>query len=157
VLQGELASETTHLWVADKVTRIAWYQKLIEDLDSYLADPELDLRLRHRYTNDVASMLKAVAEEKGELPTRVQLDSGSGALRTEVVGWNPDRWAQQLLDRAGETSAEPYTPAAAAEPDGRGTTPEPPPSSGYRPPASTDPQYEPPKPERSSPTFRTLG
>lgn len=58
--------------MADKVTRIAFCQKLIEDLDGYLADPDpdLDLRLRHRYTPEVASMLRAVAEEKGELPTR---------------------------------------------------------------------------------------
>jgi hypothetical protein len=63
-------SLSANLWVADKVTRIAFYQKLIEDLDGYLADPDLDLRLRHRYTPEVASMLRAVAEEKGELPTR---------------------------------------------------------------------------------------
>ena len=35
VLQGELATETDHLWVAGKTARIAWYQKLIEDLDSH--------------------------------------------------------------------------------------------------------------------------
>lgn len=58
--------------MADKVTRIAWLQKMIEDLDSYLSDDGLDLRVRHRYTREIASMLKAVAEEKGEL--RTQLD-----------------------------------------------------------------------------------
>jgi hypothetical protein len=72
------ARETANRGIADKTARIAWYQKLIEDLDGYLADPDLDLRLRSRYTREVASMLKAVAEEKGELPTRstIELESG---------------------------------------------------------------------------------
>jgi hypothetical protein len=118
VLLGEVDAEAAHLWVADKTTRIAWLQKLIEDLDSHLSDPDLDLRLRSRYTREVASMLKAVAEEKGELPTRVQLDSGSGPLvRSEIVGWDPDKWMAGVMvergwippeaERDGASAAEP--------------------------------------------------
>jgi hypothetical protein len=91
VLQGELASETTHLWVADKTARIAWYQKMIEDLDGYLADDELDLSVRHRYTREVASMLRAVTEEKGELRSTVEVESAP-VLRHIVEGWTPDAW-----------------------------------------------------------------
>jgi hypothetical protein len=69
-LQGELATETDHLWVADKTARIAWRQKLAEDLDGYLSDPDLDRRLRVRYVREINSLLRNVAEEKGELPTR---------------------------------------------------------------------------------------
>jgi hypothetical protein len=40
-----------------KTSRIAWYQKLIEDLDTHLPDENLGLRLRHRYAREVAQML----------------------------------------------------------------------------------------------------
>lgn len=46
MLLGEVAHEASHMWVADKVTRIAWRLKLIEDMDGYLADPDLDPHLR---------------------------------------------------------------------------------------------------------------
>jgi hypothetical protein len=46
VLLGEVADEASHMWVADKVTRIAWHLKLIEDMDGYLTGPDLDPHLR---------------------------------------------------------------------------------------------------------------
>lgn len=85
MLQGELAAETAHLWVADKTTRIAWYQKLIEDLDSYLADDDLDPRLRHRYSCDVATLHHRVAEEKCDLRSNIEIDAGP-KLKSEVIG-----------------------------------------------------------------------
>ena len=42
-----------------------------------MADPELDLRLRHRYTRLVAQLLRAVAEEKNELRTHLDLTTKS--------------------------------------------------------------------------------
>jgi hypothetical protein len=41
VLLGEVAGEASRMWVSDKKIRIAWRLKLIEDMDGYLADPEL--------------------------------------------------------------------------------------------------------------------
>lgn len=106
VLQGELATATDHLWIADKVTRIAWCQKLCEDLDSYLADPDLDLRVRHRYTREVASILHQASELLGELPTRstIEVESGS-VLRHEVVGFSPDKWLEELAANRADTTA----------------------------------------------------
>ena len=87
MLQGELATETDHLWIADKTTRIAWLQKLAEDLDKYLSDEDLDPRLRNRLTLEVALLLHKVAEEKGELRTQVEVKSalplGSRLVMTE--------------------------------------------------------------------------
>jgi hypothetical protein len=74
-------------------------------------------------------MLRAVAEEKGELRSTVEVESP--VLRTEIVGWDPGKWMQQLLDRAAETAAEPYVPRA--EPDGRATAPEPTPEPAPEP------------------------
>jgi hypothetical protein len=59
--------------VADKTTRIAFLQKLIEDLDIHLSDDDLDPRLRNRLTREVAQLLRNVANEKGELRTRLDL------------------------------------------------------------------------------------
>jgi hypothetical protein len=68
------------------VTRIAWYEKLAEDLEIHLADDDLDLRLRHRYTCDVAMLLHKVSELMGE-PTRTTIQFESApALRHHVVG-----------------------------------------------------------------------
>jgi hypothetical protein len=130
------------------VTKAAWMEKYAEELDSYLADPELDLRVRHRYTLAVATLLHKASELLGQLPTRVQLDSGSGpVLRSEVVGFDWDRWQHDLMVERGwipPTDEDPrppdngdhaaaYEPAPApippaVEPD-RPVTPAPPPFS----------------------------
>ena len=111
-LLGEVDIEAVHLWVSNKVIRIAHRQKLAEGLERYLADDDLDPKLIVRLTREYNALLRAVAEEKGELRSTVELESAP--LTHIVEGWNPDRWMQQLLERAGETAAEPYVSEARA-------------------------------------------
>jgi hypothetical protein len=111
VLLGEVDAEAAHLWVSDKTRRIACLQKWIEDLDTRLADEELDLRVRSRLTRDAAQLLRSVAEEKGELRSIVEVDSGPVLTRI-VEGWNPTAWLQRL---GTEESSAPEPPVA---PDG---------------------------------------
>jgi hypothetical protein len=40
---------------------LAWIQKLAEDFDGHLTDPELDPRLRARYSREVRGVLRDVA------------------------------------------------------------------------------------------------
>jgi hypothetical protein len=61
------------MWIADKATRIAWRAKLAEDLDARLDDDDLEPRLRSRYTRDIDMLLHKVAEELGELRTKVDV------------------------------------------------------------------------------------
>ncbi len=70
-LLGEVDAEAAHLWISDRVMRRAWRQKLIDDIEAALEDPDLDWRQRSRYNRDIAMLLRQVDEEKGELPTRV--------------------------------------------------------------------------------------
>jgi hypothetical protein len=67
---AQVDAEAAHLWISDKVTRRAWRQKMIEDMEVALADPDLDWRQRSRYNRDIAMLLHQVDEEKGELPPR---------------------------------------------------------------------------------------
>jgi hypothetical protein len=96
VLLGEVDAEAAHAWVANKVARIDWYQKLIEDLEIRLADEDLDPRVRSRFTRDVAQLLRAVAEEKGELRTQIELDAGPRVI-SDVIGWDANKWAEEFL------------------------------------------------------------
>ena len=70
ILLGEVDAEGAHLWVSHKVLRRAWRQKLLEDIEARLADPDLDDRQRSRYNRDAAMLLRQVDEEKGDLPQR---------------------------------------------------------------------------------------
>jgi hypothetical protein len=131
MLLGEVSDEASHMWVSDKVTRIAWRLKWIEDLDAHLADPDLDPQLRSRYTRDAAMLLRAVAEELGELRTQVDVDTGP-TLTSAVIGWDIEKWAADLA--AGRT--DPVTPeptsAPASEP-ARSSTPTPAPAPAPAP------------------------
>ena len=70
VLLAQVDAEAAHLWISDKVTRRAWRQKMIEDMEVALADPDLDWRQRSLFNRDIAMLLHQVDEEKGELPPR---------------------------------------------------------------------------------------
>ena len=85
-LLGEVDAEAAHLWISDRVTRRAWRQKLIDDMEAALEDPELDWRQRSRYSRDIAMLLRQVDEEKGELPTRVALQVESVPKMTYEIG-----------------------------------------------------------------------
>ena len=69
-LLGQVDAEGAHLWVSHRVVRRAWRQKLLEDIEARLADPDLDDRQRSRLIRDAAMLLHQVDEEKGELPPR---------------------------------------------------------------------------------------
>ena len=85
-LLGEVDAEAAHLWISDRVTRRAWRQKLIDDMEAALEDPDLDWRQRSRYNRDIAMLLRQVDEEKGELPTRVALQVESVPKMTYEIG-----------------------------------------------------------------------
>jgi hypothetical protein len=87
----ELTAEASHLWVVDKTKRLAWLQKLIEDLDSYLADEGLDPRLRVRYTRELRSLLHDVSELVSELPSRIAVEGEPVAIRSHLVDVCSDR------------------------------------------------------------------
>jgi hypothetical protein len=74
-LLGEVDVEAAHLWVSSKANRIAHRQKLLEGLERLLADEALDPRLVPRMTREYNALLRAVAEEKGELRTQVEVRS----------------------------------------------------------------------------------
>jgi hypothetical protein len=82
----ELTAEASHLWVVDKTKRLAWLQKLIEDLDSYLADEGLDPRLRVRPARELRSLLHDVSELGSELPSRIAVEGEPVAIRSHLVG-----------------------------------------------------------------------
>jgi hypothetical protein len=152
-LRKLLDVETAHLWIADKVARIAWYQKLVENLDGHLADPDLDLRLRQRYT---ASLLHHVSDLKGELPTRttVQVEAVP-TIRNEIVGWNQDKWvADQMIERGWipPSDEDPRREDPRRLDDGHSTTPEPAPA---RSPEPAPPGHPPPPAPFDEPVNRS--
>ena len=53
-------------------------------------------------------LLRAVAEELGEL--RVTVDVDTPRLESIVVGWDQERWAKELLNPSGPSNSEPRTP-----------------------------------------------
>ena len=77
------------LWVANKVHRVASYQADIEFLEGYLSDDaEVDDAVKVIKTKHGA--LRSVAEELGQLPTRVQVDlSGQTKVNYCIEGINP--------------------------------------------------------------------
>lgn len=73
-MQGKIAGDMVGLWVAVKQNRVAEYQQYVEDLQELLEDPDLDPTVRSRYVDKVFKALHAVAEEVGELPTRIKYE-----------------------------------------------------------------------------------
>jgi hypothetical protein len=71
VLLAQVDAEAAHLWISDKVTRRAWRQKMIEDMEVALADPDLDWRQRSRYNRDIAMLLHQGYADFGGLPNGV--------------------------------------------------------------------------------------
>src|SRR5258708_33543241 len=64
-LLSDVHDETTGLWIADKVNRIAEYQQDVDDINDLLATALDDRLLKIKH-----NALKSVAEELGALPTR---------------------------------------------------------------------------------------
>jgi hypothetical protein len=64
------------------------YTKHYQDLDSRLADPDLDDRTLSRLTREAVSILHKLSELMGWLPTRAQVEVASPTFMSEVVGWD---------------------------------------------------------------------
>lgn len=83
-------NEYAGLWIVSKSARIAEYQQDVEEINEVLArllDTEQDLnsnliRMKH-------NALRSVADELGELPTRVQLQSDNKSVTYHIEGVNP--------------------------------------------------------------------
>jgi hypothetical protein len=91
VLQGALAEETKHLWVADKVKVAERYQDTIDDLYADFQDTE-DLRLKSRLARDLAPLMHAAADLYGLFPMRskVDLDVKSPFRLGDVLAFGQD-------------------------------------------------------------------
>lgn len=79
--RNHLADEYAGLWVAEKMKRIAEYQEAAEKM-ARGASP--------RNQEVLVSILKAVAEELGQLPTRAQVNVSNETTVYQVVGISED-------------------------------------------------------------------
>lgn len=83
-------NEYAGLWIVSKTNRIAEYQQDVEEINEVLArqldsGEELNsglVRMKH-------NALKSVAEELGDLPTRVQVQSDNKSVTYHIEGVNP--------------------------------------------------------------------
>ena len=80
-VRNHLADEYAGVWVANKIDRIREYQEAAEKMASG-ASP--------RNAEVLVSILKAVAEELGQLPARTQVNVSQENVTYEIVGISPD-------------------------------------------------------------------
>jgi hypothetical protein len=62
------------LGFAEKWERLAFREQLLLDINERLADPDLSHTQRNRYSVTADKLLHSIAEERGELPTRSQVE-----------------------------------------------------------------------------------
>jgi hypothetical protein len=53
---------------------LAFREQLLLDINERLADPDLSHTQRNRYSVTADKLLHSIAEERGQLPTRAQLE-----------------------------------------------------------------------------------
>lgn len=80
-VRNNLADEYAGLWVAQKIGRIREYQQAAEKMIGN-ASP--------RNAEVLVTILKAVAEELGQLPARTQVNVSTEQVTYQIVGINPD-------------------------------------------------------------------
>ena len=80
-VRNNLADEYAGVWVAQKMARIQEYQQAAEKMASG-ASP--------RNQEVLVTILKAVAEELGQLPARTQVNVSQENVTYEIVGISPD-------------------------------------------------------------------
>lgn len=80
-VRNNLADEYAGVWVANKLDRIRQYQEAAEQM----ADGKTA-----RSAEVLVSILKAVAEELGQLPARTQVNVSQENVTYEIVGISPD-------------------------------------------------------------------
>jgi hypothetical protein len=88
--------------IARKLDRIADADQDWEDIKEILEDPNLSPTQRKGYLNLKSKLRREVAEERGELPVRAQLELETGPrLQHSVIGWDIEKWAQQAAGNPG--------------------------------------------------------
>lgn len=80
-VRNNLADEYAGLWVAQKIERIREYQQAAEKM----ADGNTP-----RNAEVLVSILKAVAEELGQLPARAQVNVSTEQVTYQIVGISPE-------------------------------------------------------------------
>jgi hypothetical protein len=79
--RNHLADEYAGLWVAEKMKRIAEYQEAAEKMAAGKSPRNQEV---------LVSILKAVAEELGQLPARTQVSVNTQQVTYQVVGIDPE-------------------------------------------------------------------
>ena len=80
-VRNALADEYAGVWVARKLDRIREYQEAAEKMASGSSPRNAEV---------LVSILKAVAEELGQLPARTQVNVSQENVTYEIVGISPD-------------------------------------------------------------------
>lgn len=80
-VRENMLDEYADVWVAKKVERLRAYQQKVEDM--------LEGR-SPRHAEVIATLLKAVAEELGDLPARQQVNVSTQNVTYQVVGIDPN-------------------------------------------------------------------
>lgn len=80
-VRNNLADEYAGVWVAQKIDRIREYQQAAEKMAQGQSPRNAEV---------LVSILKAVAEELGQLPARTQVNVSQENVTYEIVGINPD-------------------------------------------------------------------
>lgn len=80
-VRNNLADEYAGVWVAQKLDRIREYQNAAEKMANGTSPRNQEV---------LVSILKAVAEELGQLPARTQVQVNTQNVTYEIVGISPD-------------------------------------------------------------------
>ncbi len=80
-VRNNLADEYAGVWVANKLDRIRQYQEAAEQMAAGKTARSAEV---------LVTILKAVAEELGQLPARTQVNVSNENVTYEIVGINPD-------------------------------------------------------------------
>jgi hypothetical protein len=80
-VRNSMADDYVGLWVAEKVKRIAEYQELAEKMSKGTSPRNAEVAV---------TILKAVAEELGQLPARTSVNVSSEVTVYQVVGISED-------------------------------------------------------------------
>jgi hypothetical protein len=123
-----LANELAWMWGADRGQKLGELMRIYADVQERLQGSSLTDAAWIKCQNLSLKLIHDMNEMTGQLPTRTTVEvSPVPTFRTEVVGWDIERWLDRSDDGRGSTNSEPASPEPAPSP-----TPEP-----ARAPAST--------------------
>ena len=87
-VKAEYGSELSVLWVANKFNRMATLQQYLEDIHRNWESPDMDADQWLRSIQVCQKILRDVAEEIGDLPTRARPMTAGVGLEEEIGGWD---------------------------------------------------------------------